>query len=264
MKPIQMYRQYLTDEYERRRQRNPGYSLRAFARDLAIPAPKLSQYLSGIRGLSGKRAAQLAQKIGLSPIEADLFTCSADAANARDPITKQLAQEKLTQLLNGPFSKINMEKFNLVRDWYHLAILELTELEQFQPDIKWIAKKLRISNDQAKIAIERLESLGLLNRDGEKWRQTDQNLETPPDYGSRAIREYHHQMLNLTDHRFEDHALEKREIGSVMFAVDEMLVPEMKQLIRRFQKEAAALVERSAAKNSLYALNFQFLPLIED
>lgn len=39
------------------------------------------------------------------------------------------------------------------------------------------------------------------------------------------------------------------------------LVSEFKQLVRRFQKEAATLAERNPSKNSLYVLNLQFMPL---
>jgi uncharacterized protein (TIGR02147 family) len=258
-----IYQNYLRDEYERRKSRNATYSLRAYARDLGVPSSKLSQYLSGDCGVSGKKAAQIAAKLRLSPVEVDLFVSSAEAAHARDAFSRDMAQEKLQTLLASVFSQVNMEKFNLIRDWHHLAILELTEVAGFESNRAWIAKALGISEELVGEAVERLERLELLDDKGERWFQTQKDFETPPDTSSRAIREYHRQMMNVVESRIETVPLEKRELGSVVFAVDQELIPEFKQLLRRFQKEAAAIAERSPHKDSLYALNFQLMPIFE-
>ena len=50
---------WLAGELESRCQRNPKYSLRAFARDLAISAPRLSRVLSGTEGISRSAATSL-------------------------------------------------------------------------------------------------------------------------------------------------------------------------------------------------------------
>lgn len=263
MKHNQFYRKFLKDEYERRKSANAAYSLRAFARDLQIPSSKLSQYLKGDCGISVKKAAHLAKHLRLSAVEVELFICSAEAAHSRDPFSRERAAERLQGLLSSTFSEINMEKFNIIRDWYHLAILELTEIEQFESSIDWLANALGIPKSQVNAAVERLERLGLLVCGPGKWTQTLKDFETPSDFSSRAIRDFHHQMIGLADSRFEDIPLAKREIGSVLFGIDQELVPELKKLIRQFQKEAAGLAERSQKKNSLYALNLQFLPLFE-
>lgn len=258
-----IYQKYLKDEFERRRQRNLSYSLRAYARDLAVPSSKLSQYISGSCGLSGEKATQIAAKLRLSPLEIELFACSAEAAHARNPLSRAFAQEKLKTLLENTFSQVNMEKFNLIRDWYHLAILELTEVEGFQSDIKWIARALGIEISHVTEAVKRLERLDLLDSSQTQWQQTQKNFETPRDISSRAIRDYHRQMLNVMGERIEDVPHEKRELGSVVFAVDKELVPEFKQLIRHFQKEVSNLAERSSKKDSVYALNLQFMPIFQ-
>jgi len=263
MEAKHIYQNYLKDEFERRKSRNSSYSLRAYARDLGLPSSKLSQYLTGDCGISGKKAAQIASKLRLSPVEIELFVCAAEAGHSRDAFSREIAQAKLETLLSSVFSQVNMEKFNLIRDWHHLAILELTELADFQSNLAWIAQALGISESEVQEAVQRLERLELLDSSKERWIQTQKDFETPPDTSSRAIREYHRQMMGVVETRFENVPLEKRELGSVVFAVDQELVPEFKQLIRRFQKEAAAIAERSQTKDSLYALNFQFMPIYD-
>jgi hypothetical protein len=49
-----------------------------------------------------------------------------------------------------------------MRPWYHFAILELTRLQDFQPDSRWIARVLGLNPDEVNIALARLMRLGLL------------------------------------------------------------------------------------------------------
>lgn len=228
-----------------------------------MASSKLSQYLNGDCGISGERARFLAGKLNLAPAETELFVCSAEAAHSRDPNAKAKAATRLKELLKDTFSKVNMDKFELIRDWYHIAILELTELSSFQPDVAWIASAIGIGKAEAHAAVKRLEELGFLKIEKFKWEQTEKDFETPPEISSRAIREYHKQMLNLVERRFEAIPIEKRELGSVVFAVDETLVPELKSLIRQFQRDVSTLIEKSSKKNTLYALNTQLLPILQ-
>lgn len=258
-----IYQQYLREEFERRKSRRSSYSLRAFARDLGIPAPKLSQYLAGLRGMSEKRASDLAEKLRLGPVESELFVCAVKAAHARDPITRETSLRRLRELMANTFSEINMEKFSAIRDWHHFAILELTDLKSFQSNYDWIAAALKIRSEEVQDAVDRLVKLGLLEKSEDSWRQIDRDLETPADFSSRATRDFQHQMLNLVESRLESVPREKRELGTVMLGVDEDLIPEFKQLVRRFQSEAIALSNRGQKRDSLYVLNFQLMPLYQ-
>lgn len=55
---------------------NPGYSLRAFARDLKISPQLLSNVINGKRGLSADLAVRVAKTLGLSEFEKTVFTTS--------------------------------------------------------------------------------------------------------------------------------------------------------------------------------------------
>lgn len=96
------------------------------------------------------------------------------------------------------------------------------------------------------------------------WEQLEKDFETPPEFASQAIRDYHRQMLALTGERLESVPLEKRELGYMVFAVNDSLVPELKNLVRQFQKDAVAIIERSSNKNTVYTLNTQLLPVFKE
>ena len=51
---------------------------------------------------------------------------------------------------------MSIDKFSVISEWYHYAILELTYVSGFKADYKWIARKLSITVEEAKVAIERL------------------------------------------------------------------------------------------------------------
>lgn len=60
-------RDAIAAEFERRRTRNPRYSLRAFARWLGTHHGTLAQLLDGRRRLTPKAAGRLCARLGLSP-----------------------------------------------------------------------------------------------------------------------------------------------------------------------------------------------------
>src|ERR1700687_2054339 len=64
MSPV-TFRSVLQREWERRRARNPRYSLRAFGRLLGTDHATLSQILRGRRALTGRTVQRFATRIGL-------------------------------------------------------------------------------------------------------------------------------------------------------------------------------------------------------
>ena len=262
MKPA--YRTYLTEEFERRRARNPSYSLRAYARDLAVPAPKLSQYLGGACGISGKRAQAMASTLKLSDLETELFVASAEASHARNKAAKSVAQDKVQRLLASMFTSINMEKFALIRDWHYIAILELLGVRSLQSNVGWIAEQLGLPERVVAEAVDRLERLGYVDRSEARWRDVGEHFDTPPNISSRAIREYHQQILRKAEESLETVAPDQREFGTVTYAVDQDLLPEMKTLVRKFLRDAAVIASRSQKKDSVYSLAAQLFPIYQE
>ncbi|MGZ3699878.1 MAG: helix-turn-helix domain-containing protein, partial [Bdellovibrionota bacterium] len=63
------YSELLNEAFAERKAKNPSYSLRAFARYLAISAAALSQVLSRKRDLSKRNALKVAERLGLSPLQ---------------------------------------------------------------------------------------------------------------------------------------------------------------------------------------------------
>jgi uncharacterized protein (TIGR02147 family) len=257
------HQSFLTREFSRRKQRNPSYSLRSFARDLGIASSKLSQILKGSCGLSGKRAEEIAQCLGLSKRDTELFILCAESQHSRSRSGKIQARELLKRLSSSAeYQSLDLDRFSIIRDWYHFAILELTEVQDFSPEFNWIARRLGISTTEAKDAVERLLDFGLLRKDEPRGlKQTQINLATPSGIPSRELRDHHSQILRRAEESLEKVELSRRDISEVTMAIDSKKIAEASEWIKEFRRKFCHDIQASPEKDRVYCLAIQFFPL---
>lgn len=144
------FRLFLQAELARRCSANAQYSLRSFALQLGINHSTLSQLLRGKRALTPRTIERLGAQLGLAQTEVERFIVRERlAATGASPISRQIRQ-------------LTMDTVSLLSDAVHRAILELTRLDDFKPDSRWIARVLNLPVDEVNIAISRLARLGLL------------------------------------------------------------------------------------------------------
>jgi uncharacterized protein (TIGR02147 family) len=135
------YRQFLKDELEKRIQGNSAYSLRAFARDLAVTPQQLSFVLNKKKGLSLEAAFKVATRLDLNDDERAYFCDLAQMASARSAGAKQLAELRVARSQSVTnFQSITLDVFKIISDWHHYALLELTTTKGFKSEPEWIVK----------------------------------------------------------------------------------------------------------------------------
>ena len=128
MNKLTSYRLILQEHFEARKQRNPAYSLRAYARDLGWSVSRLSETFAGKAGLSEAKADTVAKRLALPANERDLFKAMVAAQHAKSPRVREQATAKVRQIRKQTgLTRVSVEAFQVIRDWYHLAILELTK-----------------------------------------------------------------------------------------------------------------------------------------
>ncbi len=261
--PEEDYRSIISRELEARKRRRSGYSLRAFARDLKIPAPKLSQIISGTCGISPTRAAKIAKAIGLSAEEKELFTLMVTAQHSRSLAERKQAETKIAKLKSTDgFGPLALERFKIISDWYYSAILELVKLKSFKPDTKWISSRLGVEKEFIETALERLVDFGLLKRDqNANLERTDNFLATPSGIPSREIREHHSQILNKADQALDRVPVEQRDFSTMTMAIDSSRMEEARAALRDFRRNFCKEIQSSPDKNRVYCLAIQFFPL---
>jgi uncharacterized protein (TIGR02147 family) len=257
------YQNFLSSEFEGRRLRNPNYSLRAYARDLGLAAPKLSEILRGKCGLSELSARRLANELSLSENEAIIFINQVIVKHSRSKAEREKAMKVLESLRElHSFDEIALDAFKIIADWYHFAILELTEVEGFRSNVAWIAKRLNLSSKITKEAVERLFDTGLLaKKPTGDWYQTEAILATPSGIPSSEIKKHHRQILAKADDALINIPIEERDFSAMTLAVSESQLEEIKKEIKDFRRQLAKKINQSETKERVYCLSIQFFPL---
>ncbi len=246
------YRSLLMTELVRRVNANSAYSLRRFADQLGVSPATLSGVLGGKRRLSLKTAARLCTKLALSPQTAAQF-CDSVAAEQSNMATPIVAA-------NPEYLSLSEDTFQLMADWYHYAILELTFVKGATADPKWYARKLNLSNTQAIDAIERLKRIGLLEVRRGQFVKTNVRTASPDGLASSAVRKRHAQVLSKAMESLNAHSVAERDFSAMTMAIDPELLPEAKKRIAAFRRELCEFLE-SGKRTRVYELSLQLFPL---
>jgi uncharacterized protein (TIGR02147 family) len=228
--------------------RRPEYSLRAYSRDLGIPAPVLSEVLRGKREVTAKLARKLCDALALSTVEIDEVL---SAVEGRERVADRYVQ--LTQ-----------DEFHTISDWYGFAILALLETRSSGGNVRWIAKRLGISHQNAESALAALERLEFAVREGANYVATGRKFRTTQDIPSEAIQKNHRQGLDLAREALFDVAVEMREFSANTFAVNSADVQQLKKELRLMRRRFAKRAEASQSKDMVYRLQIQFFPLTKE
>ena len=230
-------------EYCRRKDRNPRYSLRAFAKDLKISKTALSDVLSKKRSLSRRNADRIADRLGLNPAERHKLY----------PISKK------GHLANRPVKNLEEDQFRLISDWYYFAILNWTKIKPLPADPSKIAKQLGITELEAKEAIHSLERLGFIEIKDQKVYRSVALIRTSQDVPSAALRKHHRQNLQLAEASLDRDPVELRDFNSLTMSVDTKNLPKAKALIRKFKETVCKTLQKGKC-DSVYTVSIQLFP----
>jgi transcriptional regulator with XRE-family HTH domain len=140
-------------ELARRCAENPRYSLRAFAQRLGIDHSTLSQILRGKRRVTTRTIERVGRSLRIT---ADRIAGFVAFEQEHPPVA-------LTVPTRDQAVRLARDLVELLTQWVHFAILELTSLEAFRPDSRWIAQVLGVTADEVNIAIARLVRYRLLD-----------------------------------------------------------------------------------------------------
>ncbi len=238
---------WLQKEFSERCKRNPRYSLRAFANFLEIDASSLSQYMSQKRNPSSKMIKRLCDKLGTHP---EQETALLNSLSVKPLKTRSISYEQ-----------IDLDKFYFISDWYHISILELTQITGFNPSPKAIAAQLSISVQEAKSAIERLQRLGLIKVKDSHFEKTDKSLSNfKPGLTSKAHRSYQKQVIKKALNAVDECKPEEKDITSISMAVDESKIPAARKLIEDFRKNICNFLE-DGQQTRVFNMSVQLFPM---
>jgi uncharacterized protein (TIGR02147 family) len=257
---------YLRDLLQSKQRSNPLFSVRSWARQMGLKShAALVFFLNGQRKLRPSHVPSVLKGLRLNEDEGKFWTALVhlDCASSEEEKKFFLDQLKILHPAKD-FSILDIEKFRLVSDWLHMAILEMTRLQDFQSDAHWIQKRLAfpIEIHQVQEALNRLLNLNLLKMEKGRFVKTNERLTTPKDRPSESIREHHKQVLRNGFDAIEMQTVAERVYDSCAMTVNASKLPEAKELIRKFREDMAKLMEKNPGDET-YQLSVQFFKLTQ-
>ncbi len=247
---VQLERRRLVKlELELRQTENPRYSQRAFARDLGVSHALLSLAISGKRDISADFAQRLLE-ISRLPIE------QLEAIKAGLPIDTP-----------NIFERIDLEKFEMISDWTHYAVLSLLEVEGSRWDVKWMSRRLGQSPAKVKVVMNRLDHLGLIKKlESGRAIQATAPIVVENQKSSIAAKRFNRRLLQKATAAMDEVPFESRDLSSTVFTLNPKYIPYAIERIRNFRRSLSNELENLGEQTDVYALAVQLFPvaLLED
>jgi hypothetical protein len=237
----------LRNELVARSRRNSSYSLRAFAKSLAMDPSTLAKIMAGKRSVGPRAARSLAARLGWSAFFVGSELGVGEAASVR-------------------YDHIAADEFAVMAEWYHYAILELMRTKAFRSDPRWIASSLKISHAEAVDALGRLVRLGMIERTrtGKLIDRTSGFTSTTGNaFSTSAFRTMQKEILEGAIASLEDIPFERRDHSSMTMAIDQNNLAKAKLLIKKFRRELDALLSPAGRSDldEVYQLAVALFPV---
>ena len=259
------YRTYLKSVIAEKQRKSPGFSMRAFARQIGLGQSAVSQVLAGKKNLSLDSAAKIAQKLRLNETEAEYFRLLVQIETTKNHELKKSFLTRAQSLnTNRDIRDLSVDFFASIADWYHIVIENLLDVKNFSFNASEISKLLGITRIEAETAIERLLRLEIIERDPNnqtKYCRVKDYIITKSQVPNQALRTFHQNMLEKAIESLETQSPQEKFIGTETFAISQKMLPEISKLADEFLQNIAKICEASDNKTDVYHLGLQFFNL---
>lgn len=240
--------EFLNDNFQIRKIKNPKYSLRAYARDLGMPAGRMSELLSGKRNLTLKHLPQISEALKLSDDVKDKL---------KFLITKQ-GSLKSKKYIERNF--VEPKDFSKICHWQYYALICLLDQQDKYFSKAKLASKLDLEEPEVDLMLKNLLKVGIISSDGQVYKVIKNSTTTTQDIQDKLIQQFHRDLVFFHMLQIEKIPVEKRDLQSLILSVAAKDIPKAKKFIRNFindfQKKFAT--DKSTA---VYGLSMQMSPL---
>ncbi|HMN67812.1 MAG TPA: TIGR02147 family protein [Bdellovibrionales bacterium] len=250
----------LKDEFGRRVQKNPRYSLRAFASLLKVHPSALSRILSGKQAITPRTAQEIVCQLRLDVEEKRLFLASVledrqcnEARRSGEAIEAPDLRLTAVPLDADAFAEV----FNLTAH----SIMQLTFTEDFKNDPAWIAQKLNLDEICVTRHLEALQRLGFLIEENGRLKTSARHFSAIDCQRTTvARRALQREILEQSMDSLERDPMERRAHYGVTMAVCPTKLPEAKEKIMKFLETMNDFMECDSRKD-VYQFAIQLFPI---
>ncbi len=260
------YRAYLRDLVANLKENSQEFSLRALAKQINVSPAYLSMVFSGHRSLSAANLENLAGALGLEVSEKSYLEWLLEIGEAKSDEDVLRALKKI-QRFQG-YRDVNareIEVYEYLTHWQNVAIREMTALPDFQPDPKWIQKRLKnkVALKDIRESLDFLEKHGFIERDPDgKIQRPSKRIAGKTGVLKPALTKFHRDLLLQAVESLESTPSEERNISAHTAAIPKDKVAEAKRILDEAREKIFALTGDETPGNSeVYHFNFIAFPL---
>lgn len=233
---------YLEREFLERRNRNPSYSLRAFAKLLGVDQSTLSKFFNGARDLSWTIRNQCLERLGAS-----------------ETVIAQFEEERRTLL--SEYTEIEESLMAVMGDWRYWGVLEYLKIDN-SATMHVLADRFHLKAEEMEEILGQLLKLEFIQHDGNAYRLLKpNNTWVDGSKTSEARKMLQKKLSQLSFAAIDEFGIESRYHGSLTVAVDKNKLPEIKDKIMAFQAELGQYIQKKSSLNEVYQLTVSFFPL---
>ena len=254
------YREVLLEAFNSRRKKNPGYSLRAFARDVEMSHSRLSEIFSGKGDLSLVKAQTIAKKLRLPAIKAADFKDMVLISTSGDEQKKILASRRLSGRIRTSSQKdLSDDQFQIVANPKYSAVYTCMMLGLYDGSSDSLMQLVDLNSIELYEVLRRLERLGLVTRKDGRWTANPFKVKVDNGIPSEWGRSYHREMATLGRKSIDSVPMASRYLDSLVLPIDLDRFGEIQQKIASFCQ--SLLDEYCNGKDVVYGLAVQLFPM---
>lgn len=256
----------LDTQFHRKKAAQPGYSVRAFARDLGVSPSFASQVLTGKKRFPARLVGRAVKVLDLDGDKARELkqACLPDAIKdgAVAPSLSEIQQ--LRAQMKNRWSEVSRDKLKALRHWYYVALLDLTTCRGYDGTAKFIAARLGLAEPTVEVAMRELSELELLTMQNGKLVKSAREIRMGSARSLTDIRRFHSQMLDKAKQvmveQTSDEDFSRRLITGISVATTPEKIEIAKQMLSESLHEIAAFLAEGES-TEVFHLSAQLFPV---
>lgn len=263
------YRKFLQAYYDFKKQRYYGFSYRSFNQTVGVRSPGLLLDLINARqNLTEKLYRKFADTMKMNRAESEYFWLMVMLTHAKekgDLKVKQDFQTRMSMLMPADAKTLIRGQEKYLSSWHNMAVRESLEVLNVAEDVSGLARFLNpeITVDQAREALELLQSLGLIrkNRKGFWKPETPSVTAMGSDIPAAVVHQSQKDILELGKRALDIYPRGERNVSSVIFSVSGEAEGKIKEAVDGFRRQVFEIIKSDGAPDRAFAMSLALFPL---
>ncbi|WP_374073642.1 DUF4423 domain-containing protein [Bdellovibrio bacteriovorus] len=245
----------LHNEFEKRRNKNPRYSLRAFAKSLSIEAGALLRIMNNTRVATQATARSLLNGLNISPMTQKEILEALDIR--RSTAFKATKKSGMTAF--------SVQEFENYFDILHIHVLEALNLKQFKnvdslPDL---AESLNVSLLQLNEVVNRLAQIGAVEIKGDQFNVLYKSFSTVPiPFTTEKRKALQKEFLKKAQDAIDTIPFELRDNSTLTIPLSEKDLASIKMILKRARMRINKVSEKRTKRDQLYNVSLALYPVV--